>query len=66
MSKKIQHIAFALIGLLLINYLSTSTYKRFDLTKDKRYTIPVGENVHLEIMPTGLKSWRMRYLKPEE
>jgi len=34
--------------------------------KDKRYTIPVGENVHLEIMPTGLKSWRMRYLKPED
>ena len=46
MSKKIQHIAFALIGLLLINYLSTSTYKRFDLTKDKRFTISdVSKNI---------------------
>lgn len=33
--------------------------------KDKRYTIPVGENVHLEVMPSGLKSWRMRHLKPK-
>ena len=46
MSKKIQHIAFALIGLLLISYLSTSTYKRFDLTKDKRFTISdVSKNI---------------------
>ena len=46
MSRKIQHIAFALIGLLLINYLSTSTYKRFDLTKDKRFTISdVSKNI---------------------
>ncbi|WBX72175.1 gliding motility-associated ABC transporter substrate-binding protein GldG [Tenacibaculum retecalamus] len=46
MSKKIQHIAFALIGLLLLNYLSTSIYKRFDLTKDKRFTISdVSKNI---------------------
>ncbi|MCT4698062.1 gliding motility-associated ABC transporter substrate-binding protein GldG [Tenacibaculum haliotis] len=46
MSKKIQHIAFTLIGLLLLNYLSTSIYKRFDLTKDKRFTISdVSKNI---------------------
>jgi gliding-associated putative ABC transporter substrate-binding component GldG len=39
MNKKLQHIAFAFIGLLLINYLSNAVYKRFDLTQDKRYTI---------------------------
>ena len=46
MNKKLQHIVFAFVGLLLINYLSTSTYKRFDLTKDKRFTISdVSKNI---------------------
>lgn len=39
MNKKLQHITLALIGLLVINYLANSTYKRFDLTQDKRYTL---------------------------
>ncbi len=39
MNKKLQHISFVFIGLLLVNYLASSVHKRFDLTKDKRYTI---------------------------
>ncbi|MEX6626051.1 gliding motility-associated ABC transporter substrate-binding protein GldG [Tenacibaculum salmonis] len=39
MNKKLQHITLAFFGLFLINYLSNSVYKRFDLTQDKRYTI---------------------------
>ncbi|MBE7653100.1 gliding motility-associated ABC transporter substrate-binding protein GldG [Tenacibaculum finnmarkense] len=39
MNKKLQYSAFAFFGLLLINYLSNSVYKRFDLTQDNRYTI---------------------------
>ncbi|WP_420551176.1 gliding motility-associated ABC transporter substrate-binding protein GldG [Tenacibaculum aiptasiae] len=39
MNKKIQHIAYAFVGILLVNYLSNFVFKRFDLTQDKRYTI---------------------------
>lgn len=39
MNKKLQHIALALIGLLVLNYVANSIYKRFDLTQDKRYTL---------------------------
>lgn len=39
MNKKLQHIALAIIGLLVINYIANSVYKRFDLTQDKRYTL---------------------------
>ncbi|WP_417786359.1 gliding motility-associated ABC transporter substrate-binding protein GldG [Tenacibaculum sp.] len=39
MNKKLQHIALALIGLLIVNYIANSVYKRFDLTQDKRYTL---------------------------
>ncbi|CAM1361134.1 Protein involved in gliding motility GldG [Tenacibaculum sediminilitoris] len=39
MNKKLQHIALALIGLLVLNYVANSVYKRFDLTQDKRYTL---------------------------
>lgn len=39
MNKKLKHIAFLIAGLLLLNYGSQSIYKRFDLTKDKRYTL---------------------------
>ena len=34
--------------------------------KAKRYRMSVGENVYLEIMPTGLKVFRTRYLKHED
>ncbi|WP_233861457.1 gliding motility-associated ABC transporter substrate-binding protein GldG [Tenacibaculum piscium] len=42
MNKKlsnIRYIVFSFFGLFLINYLSSSVYKRFDLTQDKRFTI---------------------------
>ncbi|MCD8405688.1 gliding motility-associated ABC transporter substrate-binding protein GldG [Tenacibaculum dicentrarchi] len=39
MNKKLQYSTLAFFGLLLINYLSKSVYKRFDLTQDNRYTI---------------------------
>lgn len=39
MSKKLKHIVFLLAGLLLLNYLGQGFYLRFDLTKDKRYTL---------------------------
>ena len=39
MSKKGKHILYLIVGLVLINYLNESFYKRFDLTKDKRYTL---------------------------
>ncbi|WP_299011611.1 gliding motility-associated ABC transporter substrate-binding protein GldG [uncultured Tenacibaculum sp.] len=46
MNKKLQHIALALIGLLIVNYIANSVYKRFDLTQDKRYTLSeVSENL---------------------
>ena len=46
MNKKFQHIALALIGLLVVNYIANSVYKRFDLTQDKRYTLSeVSENL---------------------
>ncbi|MHC9087254.1 gliding motility-associated ABC transporter substrate-binding protein GldG [Tenacibaculum sp. IMCC1] len=46
MNKKLQHIALALIGLLFVNYIANSVYKRFDLTQDKRYTLSeVSENL---------------------
>ena len=35
----IKHIGIALIGLIVLNFIGQSTYKRFDLTKDGRYTI---------------------------
>lgn len=39
MNKNIKNIGFLLIGLLVINFINQSFYKRFDLTADKRYTL---------------------------
>ena len=39
MNKKMKNIVFLIAGLLLLNILNQSFYKRFDLTKDKRYTL---------------------------
>lgn len=33
---------------------------------EKPYRIPVGENVYLDVLPTGRKVWRLRYLKPKD
>ena len=41
MSKKLKHILFLLAGLLVLNFASQTIYKRFDLTKDKRYTLSI-------------------------
>jgi gliding-associated putative ABC transporter substrate-binding component GldG len=39
MNKKIQNTCILLIALILLNVLNQSFYKRFDLTKDQRYTL---------------------------
>ena len=39
MKNKYSKIAFFLIGIILINYIGSIFYKRFDLTEDKRYTL---------------------------
>ncbi|WP_075343389.1 gliding motility-associated ABC transporter substrate-binding protein GldG [Tenacibaculum agarivorans] len=39
MNKNIKNISFVLIGVLLVNFASTSFFKRFDLTQDQRYTL---------------------------
>lgn len=52
MSKNLKHIGFLLIGLLVINYLSSKVFKRFDLTEDKRYTLNQATNTIID----GVKS----------
>jgi gliding-associated putative ABC transporter substrate-binding component GldG len=39
MKNKYSKIALILIGIILINYISSNIYKRFDLTEDQRYTL---------------------------
>ncbi|MFG6685971.1 gliding motility-associated ABC transporter substrate-binding protein GldG [Mariniflexile sp. HNIBRBA6329] len=39
MKKHLKHITILLIALLGINYIGSFVFKRFDLTKDKRYTL---------------------------
>ena len=39
MNKKTQNTCILLIALVLLNVLNQSFYKRFDLTKDQRYTL---------------------------
>lgn len=41
MNKKIKNILILLIGLLFLNIVNQSIYKRFDLTADKRYTLSI-------------------------
>ena len=46
MSKNLKKILFVLVGLLLANFISSSFFTRFDLTKDKRYTLSdVSKNI---------------------
>ena len=46
MNKKFKHIIFLFIALLILNALSQKIYQRFDITKDKRYTLSdVTENI---------------------
>ena len=39
MNKNIRNIVGVLLGLIIINFLASKVYHRFDLTKDKRYTL---------------------------
>ncbi|SNR15333.1 gliding motility-associated ABC transporter substrate-binding protein GldG [Tenacibaculum jejuense] len=39
MNKKFKNIVIVIVGILVLNFLSNSFFKRFDLTKDKRYTL---------------------------
>lgn len=39
MNKKLRNITLLIGGLLLLNFLNQGFYQRFDLTKDKRYTL---------------------------
>jgi gliding-associated putative ABC transporter substrate-binding component GldG len=39
MKSKYSKIAVFLIGIILLNYIGSKVYKRFDLTEDKRYTL---------------------------
>lgn len=42
MKSKYSKITYILIGLLLINFLGSKIYKRFDLTEDNRYTLSLA------------------------
>jgi len=39
MNKKLKNTTFLIVGLLVLNFINQSFYKRFDLTQDKRYTL---------------------------
>ena len=39
MNKKLKNTIFLIVGLLVLNFINQSFYKRFDLTQDKRYTL---------------------------
>ena len=39
MNKKFKHTLILFVVLLLFNALNQKTYQRFDMTKDKRYTL---------------------------
>ncbi|GAB5563972.1 MAG: gliding motility-associated ABC transporter substrate-binding protein GldG [Winogradskyella sp.] len=38
-NKSLIHILIVLIGLIVVNFISSIAYSRFDLTEDKRYTL---------------------------
>ena len=39
MNKKKKNIVFLIVGIILLNFVNQSFYKRFDLTSNKRYTL---------------------------
>ena len=47
MNKNLKNIAFLIVGLLVLNLINQSFYKRFDLTQDKRYTLSETTNTIL-------------------
>jgi ABC-2 type transport system permease protein len=44
MNKKIRNSTILIIGLIALNFINQSFYKRFDLTADKRYTLSETTN----------------------
>lgn len=44
MNKKIKNIVIVFLGLIVLNIVNQSFYKRFDLTADKRYTLSKTTN----------------------
>ena len=47
MNKKLKNTTFLIVGLLVLNLINQSFYKRFDLTQDKRYTLSETTNTIL-------------------
>ena len=47
MNKKLKNTTFLIVGLLVLNFINQSFYKRFDLTQDKRYTLSETTNTIL-------------------
>ncbi len=47
MNKNIKNIVFLIVGLILLNFINQSFYKRFDLTQDQRYTLSETTNTIL-------------------
>jgi ABC-2 type transport system permease protein len=47
MNKKLKNTTFLIVGLLVLNLINQSFYKRFDLTQDKRYTLSETTNIIL-------------------
>lgn len=43
----------------------TDTTIRNAKPADKSYRLGIGENIYCEVMPTGKKVWRMRFLTPD-
>lgn len=43
----------------------TDTKLRNAKPKDTPYKIQIGDNTYLEVMPSGYKVWRMRFLNPD-
>lgn len=44
MNKKLKNIVFLFLGLIVLNIINQSFYKRFDVTEDKRYTLSKTTN----------------------
>lgn len=48
-----------------VTYVLTMTAINKAKPRDKKYTMSDIRGLHIEIMPTGRKFWRMRYTKPD-
>lgn len=53
-NKIIVSIGLLLLGLIVVNFISSKVYQRFDLTKDKRYTLSNNTKTLLETINSPL------------